>query len=395
VQELKSEKTVSEYNIEVIESLDRFQEIQSDWDRLFNLKNEIPLFFSFEVVLTYYKTILMSFKKVHIRIFIIRNANQQIVAIFPFTYEVIRFSSIFSFRELGMKNSYLIDFYYFLVDPSEDQNAIFRLFYQYLKKRKKEWDVVKVNFIPDDENLFNVFISNFSKSYKINVDEIETVVIDCDRGFDQYIKDLDRKDMKNIKRQDRRIKENGIVSLVEMKNPQEIEKGLQYFYDIEDSGWKGAEGTSLKRSYYGDYFKELAIDLSKENRFRLYFLRFNDRYIAGIYGIIDHGTLYIVKTGYDDTYSQYSPSIVLYYLLFERLFNEKSIQKIDFYGPAKYYEKNFGKKTRKRYKVTICNRKIFSTLYFIFLQILKIIGYPFAKDSLRDKFMTKIMHLYR
>jgi len=389
-----SVKTVSDYSIEIIETLDGFKEIRDDWERLFNLKNKITLFFSFEVIQTYYQTILRSFKNVKIKIFIIRNSNQQIVAIFPFTYEIKLFPSFLSFKELALKNDYLIDFYYFLVDPAENQGEIFNQFVQFLKKRKKKWDIIKINFIPEDENLFKIFNSIFGKHYKINIDKIETLIIDCDREFDEYIKDMDRKDKKDIKRQYRRIEEKGIVTIVEMKYPHEIEKGLQYFYDIEDSGWKGAEGTSLKRSYYGEYFKEIALHFSKEDKFRLYFLQLNDKYIAGIYGIIDHGTLYIVKTGYSDEFSQYSPSKVLYYLLFERLFKEKSICKIDFYGPFKNYEKNFGKRTRKRYKITVCNEKIFSTFYFVFLQILKIIKYPFPEDSLRGKLMTKLKKMY-
>jgi hypothetical protein len=387
-------KTSSDYTIKTVETMDGLEEIRNDWERLFNLKNSISLFFSFEVIQTYYKTILRNFKNVKINIFVIRNANQQIVAIFPFTYETKLFPSFLSFKELAIKNDYLIDFYYFLVDPAENQEVIFQQFVQFLKKRKKKWDIIKVNSLPEDEHLIKVFISIFGQTYKIDVGEIKTLIIDCEGEFEKYIKNMDRKDKKDVKRQYRRIESKGTVSIVEMKNPQEIEKGLQYFYDIEDSGWKGKEGTSLKRSFYGEYYRELASYFSKEDKFRLYFLKVNDEYIAGIYAIVDHGILYIVKIGYSDGFSQYSPSKVLFYVLFERLFEEKSIRKIDFYGPFLNYEKIFGKNTRKRYNVTICNKKILPIIYYLVLKILKKTKYPFPEGSLRGKILTKLRKMY-
>jgi len=54
----------SGYTIEIIETLEKLSEIKNDWDRLFNLRNQIPLFFSFEVFAIYYETIIKNFKNV-------------------------------------------------------------------------------------------------------------------------------------------------------------------------------------------------------------------------------------------------------------------------------------------------------------------------------------------
>jgi len=391
---LRSTKAISEYTIEQIDSLDKLKEIQKDWDRLYNLKNKITLFFSFEVVYRYYQTILANFKNAKINIFVIRNATQQIIAIFPFMYETKLFPSFLSLKELSLKNDYLLDFYFFLIDPSENQKEIFQQFMQFLKNRKEDWDLIKVNYIPEDEPLLKVFLSTFRKNYKIDSSEVKTLVIDCEGKFDEYDKKMDRKDKKDIRRQIHRLEREGVISIQEIKNPQDIEKGLRIFYDIEDSGWKGEGETSLKRSFYGEYFKELALHFSDRDKFRLYLLKVNDKDIAGIYAIIDQGIFYIVKTGYAENFSQYSPSKVLCYLLFERLFKDETIRKIDFYGPFLDYEKTFGKNTRIRYKITIANRKLLPTIYYIFLQVLKTLKYPFPEESLRGKLMMKLKKMY-
>jgi hypothetical protein len=309
-------------------------------------------------------------------------------------YETKLFPSFLSLKELSLKNDYLLDFYFFLIDPSENQKEIFQQFMQFLKNRKEDWDLIKVNYIPEDEPLLKVFLSTFRKNYKIDSSEVKTLVIDCEGKFDEYDKKMDRKDKKDIRRQIHRLEREGVISIQEIKNPQDIEKGLRIFYDIEDSGWKGEGETSLKRSFYGEYFKELALHFSDRDKFRLYLLKVNDKDIAGIYAIIDQGIFYIVKTGYAENFSQYSPSKVLCYLLFERLFKDETIRKIDFYGPFLDYEKTFGKNTRIRYKITIANRKLLPTIYYIFLQVLKTLKYPFPEESLRGKLMMKLKKMY-
>ena len=66
---------------------------------------------------------------------------------------------------------------------------------------------------------------------------------------------------------------------------------------LKDQNWKRKRKTSLKRSYYGDFYKKLAFHFSKENKIRIYLLQLNEKYIAGLYSIIDQGICYLIKSG--------------------------------------------------------------------------------------------------
>ena len=382
----------SDYTVETIESLEGFKEIKNDWKRLFNLENKISIFFSFEVFKIYYETIIKNFDNVKIKIFVVRNENQKIIAILPFTLESKIYPPFLPLKELSIKDEYLIGFYNFLTDPQENQEMIFQRFLEYLKKIKRRWDVIKLYSISADDKLFKVFTLIFGQFYKTEESESNTLVVDCDIEFDEYIKsNMKGKYRREMKRKIRRFEESGNLKLIEMREKQEIEKGLTYFYDIEDSGWKGKEGTSLKRSYYGEYYKDLAYHFSKENKFRLYFLQLNNEYIAGIYAIIDRETLFLIKIGYSDDFSRYSPSSILFYLMSEQLFMDKKIRKIDFYGPFNQYQKIFGKQTRKKYSITICNKKVFPYVYFVFLKALNVLMYLFPGKLLEEKRLIKLI----
>ena len=386
-----------EYAIDKIETLEELSEIKNDWERLSNLRKEIPILFSFEVFVIYYETIIKNFKNVKMEIYVIKNKNNKIVAIFPFTFQIKKYFNFLSIRELSVKDQYLIGFYNFLIDSEENPEVIFQIFFKYLKENRRKLDIINIYYINEDEKFLKVFKSIVEKYFKIDEREINTLVIDCQREFEDYIKnDLDGKDIRELKRKYRRLDEQGLVTLVEIKKPQEIEKGLSYFYEIEDSGWKGTEGTSLKRSHYGEFYQKLALHLVNEDKFRLYFLQVNNEYVAGIYAIIDRGILYLIKIGYSNAFSAFSPSNVLFYRIFEKLFTEKKIIKIDFYGPYHNYQKIFGKQTRKKYNFTICNRKVHPTIYYVFLKVLKKFNYPFQDDSIRGKIFTAITkHFYK
>ena len=147
---MKTGEIISDYTVETIETIEGFKDLQNDWERLYKLKKGITVFFSYEIIKKYFEIILKNFKKVKIKIIVIKNKNGKIIAIFPFTFETTLFPSIFSLKELGLKHDYLIDFYFFLIDPAENQKQIIQQFFQYLKKRKKMWDIIKIKSIPED-----------------------------------------------------------------------------------------------------------------------------------------------------------------------------------------------------------------------------------------------------
>lgn len=386
--------TNSEYKLDIISTLEKFYKLKNDWNRLYNLNEGIPLFLSYDVFKIYYEIILKNFKNIRIRLYTIKNKNNKIIAIFPFTLQIKKYFFL-SLKVLSVKDEYLIGFYNFLIDQKENTEIIINIFIKYLKENKKEFDIFKIYLIPEDEKLYNVFTSIAKKYNKIDKTKTKKLVIDCQRGFNHYINDLEGKNVREIKRKCRRLDEQGFITLKEIKKQQEIEKELEHFYDIEDSGWKGAEKTSLKRSYYGEFYQKLAFQLAKEDKFRLYFLKLNDEYIAGIYAIIDRGNVFFIKIGYLNTFTSFSPSNVLFYRVLEKLFSDEKIWKIDFYGEYSKYQKVFGKQTKNKYIITIFPQKILPTINYVFLKIFKKFNSYFQNSSMIQKtinIMTK--HFY-
>ncbi len=374
------------YTIESIKTLENLTTLKNDWNRLFNLKERPPIFSSFEVFKIYYQTILDYYDDVKIEILVVRNENQKVVAILPFTVETKEYLPFIHIKELSIKDSYLIRFYIFLVDSYENPQLIFQRVVKYLKKNRKSWDIIKFYEIPENEKLYEDFASIFFQHYLIQEEKVQTLVVDCDRDFKDFTKnDINGKDRREIKRKIRRLNEKGEVKFIEMKEKKDVEAGITEFYNIENKNWKGRKGTSLKRSYYGDFFKKLAFQLTEDKKLRLYFLQLNDEYIAGIFAIIDQEICYLVKIGYNEDFYRYSPSNILFYLLFKSLFAKNEIKKIDFYGTYYKYQKIFGEHTRVKYNLTICNDKFFPTIYFLLSITLRKLSNQYPTNLLFSK----------
>jgi CelD/BcsL family acetyltransferase involved in cellulose biosynthesis len=350
------------YSIEIIDSLERFYELKQDWERLYRLR-EHSIFFCFEYMQTFFQVILENFKNVRVSIFVVKDASGKIIAIFPFVLEKMRFCFFLHLKILYLKDFSLIPFNRFLIDPTVDVKHISEELIEYLKQQKF-WDILRWHHIPMDEPYFNSFYEEFSKNFLLETTVTETLVIDVNMPFQEYLRDhVKKKDVKEFQRQYRRLGRLGSINLMVCTTRDSIAQGLTRFYEIEDKNWKGRRGTSLLQTHQGVFFKKI-VDLPLwDQKVHLFFLQVGHNSIAGFYAFIDEGVCYLLKAGYDETYSTYSPSTVLYYLLFERLFNEGVVHQIDFIGDFYSYERHFGSTTRKHNNVFVYTKRPLTQLY--------------------------------
>jgi len=352
------------YTVEIIDSLKKFDELKPEWDRLYSLR-EHSIFFSFDYVKNYFQIILEKFKNVSISIFIIKDASGKIIAIFPFTLVNTRFCFFLNVKILYQEDFSLLPFYRFLIDPSVVVKNISEVLIEYLKQNQF-WDILRWYNIPVDETCFEHFYEEFSKNFIVEKAVTETLIIEVNKKYDEYLRaNIKKKDVKEFQRQHRRLTELGAIKLVVFNTRESIEHELPRFYEIENKNWKGRMGTSLLKTYQGLFFKRLIHLPSWDQKVNLFFLQVGKEYIAGLYAVIDQATFYLLKAGYDEKYYKYSPSTVLMYLVFERLFHEEIIKHIDCIGDFYSYERQFGVTARKKYTCFIYRKRQFAQIYML------------------------------
>ncbi len=367
------------YVIKEINSWGEFIKLESAWDHLIQLQSKHALFLSFPIMKHFFKVIYDSYEDIKIKIILINNDKNELKGIIPFTIEKKRFARIIPFYKLGIKDN-IIGLFTFLLDPAENISQMMDELFRYLRTHKSKWDILSLHHVPSDMNGIDDFLSLGSKNFNIKINETKTLVVAKPVEFADILSQMNGKKRREMKRKIRRLSEDGDLELVSINDHTKIEQYLPTFFDIENNNWKGKMGTSILKSPYLPFFEQMALYLSERKKFHLYLLKIKKVFVSGIYAVIDNDTLYFVKIGYDENYAKYSPSLVLFYLVFEQLTKQYQIQYIDFFGPIDSYQTIFGKTTRTSYDLTIFNRKLVPSFYHFTLMLFnKIQNYSFGK----------------
>jgi CelD/BcsL family acetyltransferase involved in cellulose biosynthesis len=162
-----------------------------------------------------------------------------------------------------------------------------------------------------------------------------------DRPWDEYENGLSKSLRKPLRRRQRRLEEEGRLTLDVSDGTERLDKLLEEGFRVEGSGWKDAEGTSINahpatRSFY----TEAARWAAERGFLRLAFLRLDARTLAFNYCLESDRTHYSIKTGYDPTYARFSPGKVLQHLMLARAFSE-GLAIYDFGGAVEPYKQQY------------------------------------------------------
>jgi CelD/BcsL family acetyltransferase involved in cellulose biosynthesis len=142
-------------------------------------------------------------------------------------------------------------------------------------------------------------------------------------SWDAYEKELSKSHLKDIRRQRRRLEGEGHVTLDVRDGTEGLDELLEEGFGVEGSGWKDAEGTSIKaHPATRRFYTEVARWASRRGWLRLGFLRLDGRALAFDYCLELDRIHYALKGGYDPAYGRFSPGKVLQYLMLARAFSE-------------------------------------------------------------------------
>lgn len=126
-----------------------------------------------------------------------------------------------------------------------------------------------------------------------------------------------KKKRKELARLKNRLEEQGALALRLLSPADDLHQWTEDFLDLEDKGWKGKAGTSL-RSNEKDaaWFRETLKAMDKkgmDRAARLHFLRldFNGRAIAMLTTLISGGAAYSLKICHDPDYAKFSPGVMI------------------------------------------------------------------------------------
>ncbi|HEX3091764.1 MAG TPA: GNAT family N-acetyltransferase [Candidatus Angelobacter sp.] len=164
----------------------------------------------------------------------------------------------------------------------------------------------------------------------------------------------------HLRRAKRQLEEQGTL---ELRHHGEADPpALKKFYDLEASGWKGAEGTALQCDpRTRQFYDSVAQAAARDGYLSLDFLELNGKPIAGHFGFNLRGRYFLAKAGYDEAFRRHGPG----QLLVNEILGEtpqRGLREFDFVGPATWDESRWASARRTNYRVFIFRKSLYGAL---------------------------------
>lgn len=188
-----------------------------------------------------------------------------------------------------------------------------------------------------DDSLFSKELDTFLKTKKYSIDEIEQykrAFLQSNLTKDQYLKQgISSKRRKNLRNRTNALAKLGKVniSILDQNHTREnVKQWIQDFLQLEQSGWKGKEGTALaSNKKEKNYFIEITKNAALEKKLLMYKLTLDNKPIAMQSNFIAHDGAFAFKVAYDESYSKYSPGMLLELENLDYILSNSQIQWMD------------------------------------------------------------------
>ena len=140
-----------------------------------------------------------------------------------------------------------------------------------------------------------------------------------------------RKKRKELRRQKRRLMDDGLVVRAGTDEPHDIDGALGDFFTLEAAGWKGRAGTAARGdARVRDFLKNAVGALAREGKVRIDRLLVDTDPIAVMVTLRSGAGVWGWKIAYDEKFSRASPGVQLLLDVTQALLEDVSVARADF-----------------------------------------------------------------
>ena len=171
----------------------------------------------------------------------------------------------------------------------------------------------------------------FRGSALLRVDGHERAVLRSELPAEDYLTEaLSSKKLKELRRQLRRLGDEGPVAFREARAPDEVAAALERFLDLEARGWKGDNGSAMKlHDDQASFVRQLFARRAEKGEARILELFVGEELISAGLVLSSGRAAWFYKTAYDERRSKCSPGVQLTLELTRRLLEDDGIDFVD------------------------------------------------------------------
>lgn len=196
------------------------------------------------------------------------------------------------------------------------------------------------------------------------LDYIQTAHIDANQSFDEYWSLRGKNLRHNLKRQRNRLEREGIVTRIEVLTvPKDMPMAVRQYGEMESSGWKSQSGSAIHiDNVQGRFYVDTLSAFADTGQTRVYRYYYDDKLVASDLCLLGDGVFIILKTTYDETIEGSSPTMLMRQEMFQLIFEDKDIRRIEFYGKVMDWHTKWSDDFRVMYHINYYPWKFINTI---------------------------------
>lgn len=183
---------------------------------------------------------------------------------------------------------------------------------------------------------------------------VNTSFIDVAGSFESYWEARGKNLRQNTRKQRNKLQADGTVSRLDCVSAAEgVAAALEQYGALESAGWKADTGTAIGAdNNQGRFYRTMLQNFCALGRGRIYRYWFGEHVVA-MDLCIDNGPLVVIlKTAYDESLKQLSPSVLMRQDEFKSWWDEGRFERIEFYGKTMEWHTRWTAEERSLYHAT-------------------------------------------
>jgi hypothetical protein len=202
---------------------------------------------------------------------------------------------------------------------------------------------------------FTVFSQSDTSNLIERTDYMETSRLQISGDFDAYWKGTGRYFVDDLRRQTRRLAEQGIeVEFVIERRRDAVAECIEDYSRLETTGWKGKEGTAVAASNaQGRFYREVMEEFCDRGEGVIFRLLFNDKVVASDLILERNGMSVVLKIAYDENFPGISPGKFMHREILRHLYSDGKTKSLEWYGRVHDWQRKLGSVPRAMFHLNV------------------------------------------
>jgi CelD/BcsL family acetyltransferase involved in cellulose biosynthesis len=382
--------------IEEINNLDGIENIRNDWHRLIELNINVTVFQTYEWIHTWWQ---FNHKYGNMRTIVVKK-NNNIIGIAPLMLSAAKVLGIpYKSLSFASPQSDYNDFIYIPQERDEFYNAII----EYLYNIRNLWNIVTLKHIPPESATIEKLIDVGKRNNMLCFSYISSSCpyVDIKQSWEKYYERVIGKKLRyNMDRQLRNLQKRSSTSIVHYSRDISLDRVMNIIFEITRRSYKSRSGNPIfDNETNRNFYIAIAERFYENGWLDIVYLKTGEIPISYHYGFKFRKKYYYYNLAYDESYSKYSPGMLLLKELIKESFQD-GYNEFDFLRGDELYKSDWATEYRKNYAIEFVNKDVFSKLCYRFDKYIEAVIKPRILKitmivRIRNALKWIVLHKYR